>query len=188
MKKHILGFAVFGFIFASFAVAFAIINAPAIPQGDAVEVFGVPVYKAEKPSSCRKSAKKLSYEIISSHYDLTKLKLYTRVSLKWNGHEAAPKNLFVNIEVSKPSETMVIYESTNVVSAFVINNRADVLIETDVNRNLLNGKLENIYAKYSFSENFVKAEIDESYSESFPVVVSHGNKPQTVKKGQLIVR
>lgn len=185
MKKHVLGLTIFGFIFASFAFAFAFFYAPPIPE---VEEVRLPVYKSEPTASCRKSAKKLSYEIISSQLDLEKNKLYTRVSLKWNGREPAPKSLFVNFAVSKPSENMVIYESTNVVSAFAINNRAEVLIETDVDRNSLNGKLENIYTKLSISEQFVNAKLDESYSESFPVVVSHGHDSATVKKGQLVVR
>jgi len=188
MKKHILGFAVFGFIFASFAVAFAIINAPAIPQGDAVEVFGVPVYKAEKPSSCRKSAKKLSYEIISSQLDLQKRKLYTRISLKWNGHEPAPKNLYANINLLIPSEKYSMYDSTNIVTAFNIGNTTMVLLESDVSESFSNFQNENIYAKISISEQFVNAKIDESYSDAFSVVVSHQQNIGKAKSRTVILQ
>lgn len=173
MKKHILGLAVFSFIFAFFAVAYAFIYAPSMPEGDTVEVFGVPVYKSEKPTSCHKSAKKLSYEVISSQLDLQKKKLYTRVLLKWNGREPAPKSLFVNTNVMIPSENYSLYDSTNIVTGFNIGNTTTVLLESDVSDEFSNYGKENVYVKLSISEKFVNAKLDESYSDAFSVVVSH---------------
>ncbi|MCD9187809.1 MAG: hypothetical protein LUM44_15415 [Pyrinomonadaceae bacterium] len=189
MRKHILGLAVFSFIFAFFAVAYAFIYAPSMPQGDAVEVFGVPVYKSERPSSCHKSAKKLSYEILSSQLDLQEGKLYTRVLLKWSGRRPAPKNLFVNVNLMVPSEEYSLYDSTNVVTAFNVGNTTEILLKSNLsNKFTKNYKNENIYAKYSFSEQFVNAKLDESYSNNFPVVVSHGKNSESVKKGKFIIR
>lgn len=188
MKKHILGFAVFSFIFAFFAVTFAFIYAPSMPEGDAVEVFGVPVYKSEKPSSCHKNAKKLSYEIIGSQLDLQEKKLYTRISLKWDGREPAPKSLFVNTNLTIPSKSYSLYDSTNIVTGFNIGNTTTILLESDVSDGLSNYRKDNIYLKLSISEKFVDAKLDESYSGSFPVVVSYGKNSESVKKGQLIVR
>lgn len=177
MRKHILGLAVFSLIFVSFAFAFAYIYAPPIPQ---VEEVKIPVYKSEKPSSCHKSAKKLSYEIISSQLDLQKKKLYTRVSLKWNGREPAPKSLFVNTNLTIPSENYLIYDSTNIVTGFNIGNTTTVLLESDVRDSFSNYRKDNIYLKLSISEKFVDAKLDESYSESFPVVVSHKRGSENV--------
>ena len=174
MRKHILGFAVFSFIFTSFAIAYAFIYAPAIPKGDAVEVFSVPVYKNEPPSSChKKKPKKLEFEVINSHLDLQKNKLYTTVALEWNGREPAPKSLFVNTEILLPSEKLVEYDSINIATPFDLSNRTEVLIETDASNKFITSEKENIYAKYSFSDKFIEAEMDENYSELFPVVVSH---------------
>ncbi|HQU85702.1 MAG TPA: hypothetical protein PKY59_21380 [Pyrinomonadaceae bacterium] len=189
MKKHILGFAVFSFIFASFAIAYAFIYAPAIPHENSVEVFGVPVYKSEPPSSChKKKPKKLTYEVINSHLDFKKNKLYTTVNVEWNGSEPTPKIIYVNTEILLPSEKLVEYDSVNIATPFDLTNRTQVLIETDVTDNFNLLEKDNIYAKYSFSDKFVEAEVDQNYSEIFPVVVSHENNSQIVRKGQLIVR
>lgn len=189
MRKHILGFAVFSFIVSSFAVAFAFIYAPAIPRENSVEVSGFPVYKAEPRSSChKKKPKKLEFDIVSSQLDLQKKKLYTRVSLKWNGREPAPKSLFANVKLLIPSEQYSMYDSINTVTAFNIENSTTILLESDLNAGFPKNQNENIYTRIVISENISDEIVDDTYSDVFPVVVIHGKKENSSINRKIILQ
>ena len=98
MKKHIFGFALFGFIFTIFAVAFAYFYAPPLPQIFAVDE---KIYVKEitaidnKPTYCKKQENKLSAEVINSQYFVGKNKLISEVKLVWNGTGEPPKKVSV---------------------------------------------------------------------------------------------
>ena len=55
MKKHLLGLAIFSFIFASFAVAFAFLYAPKIRK---VEEVKQPVFENDKRNRCNYSKRR----------------------------------------------------------------------------------------------------------------------------------
>lgn len=96
MKKHLFGFAIFGFIFVSFAVAFAYFYAPPIPQIS--EVNQQPVYHSEIETSCwkkSKQSKNIQYEVISSQYFYSENKIVSKIKLNWNGYGNAPRKVSV---------------------------------------------------------------------------------------------
>lgn len=95
MKKHILGFAIFSFIFASFAVAFAYFYAPPIPQISEVKTS---VYQSDSRNTCRKkrsTATNIKYEVISSEYFYNQNIIVSRIKLTWNGYGNAPEKISV---------------------------------------------------------------------------------------------
>lgn len=185
MKKHILGLAIFSFIFVSFAFAYAFLCAPSLPK---VEEVKTPVYVSEKRSSCRKSFNEISYEVVSSQLDLKEKKLTTLILLKWNGSGSAPTNVYVNTEILAPIEKRFEYDSANIRTSFDSRNRAEILIESDVSDQFPVGKKDNVYAKFSVSDQYVEAKRDGNYSKMFPVVVAHDANATKVIKGQLVVR
>lgn len=103
MKKHILGFALFSFIFASCAVIFAYFYAPQLPQ---IAVIGEKNYAKvvrtveTKPTFCNKQRKNIIAEVVSSQYFVKKNKLVSEVKLVWNGDGAPPEKVSVTTMVS----------------------------------------------------------------------------------------
>jgi hypothetical protein len=188
MKKHLFGFAIFGFIFTSFAITFAYFYAPPIPQ---LEVTETPVFISQKGNSCRKKTKNLTYEIISSQLDAEQNKLFTRIKFKWNTKDEPPKRIFGFVELKKSNINEVYTYSVLVNAGFSNANETVVLIESDATENFANEiKDNNIYAKYYFSENDFDAKIEvgeDELTQSFPVVLVHKNKNKGDKIRPIIV-
>jgi hypothetical protein len=103
MKKHILGFALFSFIFMAFAIAFAYFYVPQLPQiaivGEKNYVKEVSVIEA-KPTFCNKQRKDLIAEVVGSQYFVKKNKLISEVKLVWGGDGEPPKKVSVTTMVS----------------------------------------------------------------------------------------
>ncbi len=103
MKRHLLGFAIFSFIFASFAVAFARVYVQEIPSIS--EVNQQPVYHSEIKTSCwkkSKQSKNIQYEVISSQYFYGENEVVSKIKLTWKGDGNVPKKINV---VAKFSST-----------------------------------------------------------------------------------
>lgn len=186
MRKHIFGFAVFSFIFASFAIVFAFINAPAIPKGDAVEVFGVPVYKSEKPSSCHKSAKEIKnvrYSVLSSEYFSGDETLVTVIKVDWNGDNDLPKEIAAEVSYStaKNWRGRNFVTVKRFVNPFADSRSKIMTIVSKVkydNGDTLNSK-DNNYAIVNVSDNVRKvleSELRNDLIEPTPIVYVHGEK------------
>ena len=104
MKKHILGFAIFSFIFASFAFAFTYFYAPPIPQISEVKI---PVYQFESRNTCRKkrsTATNIKYEIISAQYFYNQNKIISKIKLTWNGVGDAPSKINIVAKIGTSDE------------------------------------------------------------------------------------
>jgi hypothetical protein len=116
MKKLIFGFALFSFIFALFAFIFAFTYAPAIPQiaevNEKIEVIR-PSASHEKTSCFRNSSrKKLSSEIVSSHYLADTNKIISEVKLVWNGAGDPPEKVSVTVMISNLKNEKSSFEGT----------------------------------------------------------------------------
>lgn len=157
MKKHIFGFTLFIFIFASFALAYTFFTAPAIPSKDAVKP---PVSqtetRVEKPYSCHFKQKKLSYEVLSSQLDADKNQLTSKVRVIWTASGEPPKEIFVRTELFTldQSETSISFEPLAFTKVFENRNEATLVILSDLKK--ANGKIdgrENLYVNFELSEN-----------------------------------
>ncbi len=181
MKKHLFGFAIFGFIFASFAVAFAYFYAPPIPQIG--EVKQSPVYLSEPRTSCFKKSenrKSLKHEIISSQYFYDENKVVSEIKLTWNGYGSAPEKINVVTiltasEYSKSGRNSTLQEFQN---PFADSRIATIKV---VSRILEAEKLDkgtNLYAFFRISGvNFNYDDFDgnANLKEPTQVVFVHGN-------------
>lgn len=95
MKKHIFGFALFGFIVASFVFTYALFSVPSIPSKESVKPpVSQPEMRAEKPYSCNLRKNKLSYEVLSSQYFVDKNRIETKIRVSLND-SVAPSRITV---------------------------------------------------------------------------------------------
>lgn len=103
MKKHILGAAIFSVIFVSFAFVFAFFYSPQIPQITEVEpeINGKqPVVNYRKTSCFPKNRKKISVEVVNSHYFFDEDKVYSEIKLTWNASSTPPEKIYLTTVVS----------------------------------------------------------------------------------------
>ena len=103
MKKHIFGAMVFGFIFVLFAFVFGVFSIQQIPKISEVEVETNDKQIAgnqHKTSCFPKLRKKLSVEVVNSHYFFDEDKIYSEIKLTWNGSGDPPKKVYLTTMVS----------------------------------------------------------------------------------------
>ena len=96
MKKHLLGLAIFSFIFSAFAFVFAVSVVPPIPQIAEVKVNYIPENSVSgyRQTSCfRGNRKKLSVEVINSHYITAENKIISKIKFVWTGADVPPEKI-----------------------------------------------------------------------------------------------
>lgn len=182
MKKHILGAAIFGFIFASFAVAFAVFYSPQLPQIPEVKqdsITGNPVISYGKTSCFRNNRKNISVEVVNSQYFFDEDKIYSEIKLAWNGSGAPPKKIYLTTLASVTENK--VNNSFGGVVQILENPFKDATEKTFkvVSRSSDNKKIkaqDNLYVIATASEdsNGEISESSKSFSEKKEVVFVHG--------------
>lgn len=142
MKKHIFGIALFCSIVASFALIYAFIYAPVIPQIAPVKQFET---KYEKPYSCKMKRQNVSFEVISSEYFYDENKIVTEVKLKSLNNSIAPENVYLNVTYSQQGATSGFSSSENktIENPFSESNEKIVKIATTPTEKI--SRDENLY-------------------------------------------
>lgn len=180
MKKHILGFAVFSFIFLSFAAAFAYFYAPPIPP---VAVVKQPVYRVDTRTSCRTNPKKeenVSYEVISAQYDYDRDEVVSRIKLTWNGNGVKPKRVTVASSLTAEGKAGTVGSSLPQIfeNPFSASAASIVTVETPLRTHRKPATDKNLYAYFVVTDENSKltTEAGELSGVPTPVVFVHGEK------------
>lgn len=100
MRKHIIGFALFSFIVASFVFTYAFFSAPSLVSKEAVKP-PVSQYepREEKPYTCNFRKNKLSYEVLSSQYFVDENKIVSKIRVSLND-SVAPSRIYIGTTFS----------------------------------------------------------------------------------------
>ena len=182
MKKHILGFALFNFIFASFAFISAFFYAPPIPYVAEVKEQTEIKHSSDKSkkTSCFPGKRKnISHEVISSQYFMDEGKVISKIKLVWSGDSAPEK-----ISVNSTFFTLKNYKKNNfgtfqvLENPFSDTNEKIVTIVSRVSDNQRIEKGENLYAFFNVSEGYsteTSAESVITLANSTEVLSVHGN-------------
>ena len=180
MKKHIFGFAIFSFIFVSFALAFAYFYAPPVRQ--ITEIKPLLVEPEYSPTSCRKKLKEIKSEVVDSQYIAGQNKVISRIKVSWSGIGVAPEKLYVTTLISsvdeKDKKSFGTYE---ILDKPFIDDLEKVF--TLVSRNSNNHKIDkktNLYARFSVTDSYTTGESSEEnikLTQATPVVYVHGDSP-----------
>ena len=183
MKKHILGVALFSLIVASFAIVYAFFYSPSIPPKEAVKP---PVSqtepRAEKPYSCQLKRNQVSYEILSSQLDLDTNKLTSKVKLTWNGEGKAPDEVYMELKIVTAGgfSNPFYFTSQTLDNPFTNGNQTITTIESEISAAGKINKKENLYAFFSFSQDYLDNSRGRGQRQSYQVLVIHG-KDSAVK-------
>ncbi|HEX8639506.1 MAG TPA: hypothetical protein VF692_15660 [Pyrinomonadaceae bacterium] len=108
MKKHLLGLAIFSFIFASVAFAFAFFSASQITQIAEVdeEINDRQPFGGYGRTSCfRNSRKNISVKVVNSQYIFDEDKIISEIKLVWNGTGTPPEKIYLTTLVSASENT-----------------------------------------------------------------------------------
>lgn len=186
MKKHLLGFTVFSFIFASFAIAFAYFY---VPKGETCH-FQRPVYETNRRNNCQKKSENKKFEVYSTEFDLDKKKLISKIKMNLDGFGKEVKNVSVEtklftseqFKVNKIKVEKVILSKFEVVNE--ITGELVFYVESDLSNTQEINLKENLYAIFDFHVFYVKDSnlkgISET-SEAKSVLFVHG-KNSVIKK------
>ncbi len=156
MKKHLFGFAIFSFIFASFAVAFAYFYAPPIPQISVIEEnepFQLITESVEKTSCFGVTKKDISYQIQYTQYDSDNDQFISKMYVTWKGNGEAPKKLFVATKIYTLEQRKFAEHFSSMVftEPFENSKTAMLIVKFKIPENLFDKK-QNLYATFNFSE------------------------------------
>ena len=179
MKKHILGVALFSLIVASFAIIYAFFYTPSLPPKEAVKPpVSQTVTREEKTYSCRFSRDQVSFEVLSSQFDLETKKITTKIKLSWNGEERAPKEVYTNLQLVTAGEfnKPVYIIEQKIVNPFNNGNQTITTIESEIPATVKIKEKENLYAFFSFSENVPAYSDIRAQKKSYQVLFIHGSK------------
>jgi hypothetical protein len=183
MRKHILGFALFSLIFASFAVVYAFFYAPLIPPIEAVKpLISKTETREERPYSCRFKTNKLSFEIISSEFDLDKSELTSKVKIFWSGYGEPPKRIFAKIEFFTIDGNGFPESLDPVAFTKVFESRTEATLIVKKKFYELDRRIDerrNLYVDLDFSENYPEEEYVEpnkNLSQAHQVLLIHSEK------------
>jgi ABC-type branched-subunit amino acid transport system ATPase component len=172
MKKHIFGIAVFCSIVALFALIFAFIYAPVIPQIEEVKQVET---KYEKPSYCNlKRQNTTSFEVLSSYYFYDEGKIITKIKLNHNENSPKPEKVFIATSFNKTDGFSRIDVVNQVVeNPFAESNEKIVEIVSRISSTGKNGRSENLYAKVNVTQ--TEFYLDERLTQAKAVLFVHGN-------------
>lgn len=154
MKKHIFGFTLFSFIFASFAFAFAHLYAE--PVLDKIFI-NKPVFEAERQKRYLKMSESSKVEVISTQFDTDEKKLISTIKMTLGAFDEVPPTFFVGTriysyenysdvkKISVRDVEMNAFESANAPTDEVI-----FTIESAVSGSEKINGAENLYAIFDF--------------------------------------
>jgi hypothetical protein len=190
MKKHILGFALFSFIVASFAFAYAFFFAPSLVSKEAVKP---PVTqtetRTETPYYSRTRCKKFSYEVLSSQYFVDENKIVTKIRVSQN-ESVAPAKIFVTTSFSSAGN---IDKNTSVTYQIIENPFAEgrekiVTLVSRVNDGRKINIDENLYASVAVtdSDGATGYKKSEEIMQTKPVLFVYGEKTSRILRGRVI--
>lgn len=157
MKKHILGFAIFSFIFASFAFAFTYFYAPPIPQIQVEEEkIEIQVETVEKTSCFKQKKKDISYQIQYTQFDSDNNQFISKIYASWIGKGDAPKQLIVGTKVYTLGENQNIQHSAPTVfnEPFKDGKEALLVVKFKLPNVIFENKKQNLYAIFNFADNY----------------------------------
>lgn len=154
MNRHIFGFGLFSLIFASFSLVYVFSCAPPIPLQETVKL-PIPeaVTREERITSGRMKANRLTYEVLSSEFDLDAGQLMSRIRVTWNGTDERPKQIFLKAQLftletrgtSKTLEQLVFPE------VFEPRNEATLIVLSDVGQSDKIDERQNLYVVFDIS-------------------------------------
>ena len=156
MKKHLLGFAIFSFIFASFAVAFAFLYAPKIPQIAQVEEVRQPVFETDKRNRCNKKSENNMFEVISTQYNLDEKKLISKIKMTSSSFDRERENIIVNTKLYTMGQSEAVKFPVKDVKVWTFEptknskNEWTFYVESDLSKYEIDPQ-ENLYARFNFS-------------------------------------
>lgn len=183
MKKHLLGFAIFSFIFAAFAVLFAFLYAPKIPQTGQVEEVKQPVFERDVRNMCNmKSINNINnrFEVISTQIDLDKKQLISQIRMKLDRYGGVPKNLFVSPKLYTERQAEVKEFDVKDVRVETLEIRKDTNeaifdVVTDLSKSQKIERKENFYVQFEINATYENSlEIKNFRTEAKPVLFIHG--------------
>jgi hypothetical protein len=155
MRKHIFGFALFSLIFAAFALVYAFFYAPSIPPKEAVNP---PVSQTEteteRPFYCRRQKTKISFEVLSSQFDLSNNELVSKVKVYWNSEDNPPEKIYLNTELFtlNQKEASKSPESLEFAGAFTNRKEATLIVLSKIGKDYKVDERQNLYITFNFSE------------------------------------
>lgn len=182
MKKHILGAAIFGFIFASIAIAFTFLDALPIPQIEEIEIKNESKPKIldyRKTSCFRQKEEVVVSEVQSTQFDLDSGVLTSKVKLKWNSTEEAPKVVYAKVHLfTIENDEEGLFDGNHIfINPFQNNKETIVTIRYKVKYDVPIDMRKNLYAFVEFSqnENFANnLKAKEDVSKAQQVLFIHG--------------
>lgn len=180
MKKHLLGLAIFSFIFASFAVLFAFLYAPQIPTIPQVEEIQRPVFQSDRKYYCNKRADIVGFEVLAVNYDLDGKKLVALIKMDLGNNSQLPQSISVSGSVSNDHnirakgteiKPVVIYEN----DITRTSKEAIFTVVTEINAGEID-KSDNLYAHFNFIHRFENTHGNGKfyYAEPKPILFDHG--------------
>lgn len=191
MKKHILGFWIFSFIFVSFAAVFAFYYVPPIPN---VEEVKTPVYVSETRTSCLKNAKKtdnLSFEVLSSQYLADENKVISKVRVNWKGKRNAPERIYVSVSLAASRANSDKHSGVlqNFEKPFAVENSKILTVVTNNSELPRFEASDNIYAFINVSDEFTNdAEAFGRNSQPTSVLFVHGENSKKANERFVTVK
>ena len=182
MKQHILGLAIFSFIFASFAVVFAFFNTPSLPEIAEAEQNnnGKQPFFSYGNFCSRGSRKNLSVEVVNSELHFDKGRIISEVKLTWNGVDTPPKGIYLLTTVNSISAEKSVNSFDGVYRILknpfenATEKTIKVVSRMSVNKQI---KTEDNLSVIAIASEFTDDQTEEtnkSYSERKEVVFVHG--------------
>lgn len=171
MKKHILGFAFFALIVASFVFVYAFFSAPSLPPKEAVKPpVAMTETRVEKPYFCRYKSNKLSYEVISSQFIASENKLVSKIKVSWNGYAEAPNKVYLtSLFTAVKNNQKETFGSVEILDQpFKNSNEKIVTLKTSASGNTKITEKSNLYARFSLNDNLSKDKTNDESSLSEP--------------------
>lgn len=152
MKKHLLGLAIFSFIFASFAALFAFLYAPKIPQISRIEEIRRPVFENDRRYRCNKKSENIKFEVISTQYNLDEMKLISKVKMTLDSYGTMPSRVVVATNLYTSEKTEIPVSDVEIKNFEPKNIQDEVVfyVVSDLGKNKAISRKENLYARFNF--------------------------------------
>lgn len=176
MKKHVFGFALFSFIFLSFAVVFALFGTT---QVSTIREFKHRIVTAEEKKFCPKrtsEASAISHEVISSYFFYDENRIVSTVRISWNRTSPPPVKISVSSVFAFAGDGNNFGVSKIVENPFSESNEQIVTITTEVSEHEPISKKANLYVYTFANEHHGSKAINmpEDFTLMTPVVFVHG--------------
>ena len=175
MRKHIFGFALFSFIFLSFAAVFALFRAAPVVNV-AVEEILPPNFTVEKETYCpkRTQSNALSYEIIGSYFFYDESRIVSRIRISWNRNTPPPAKIYVTTKIASASGENIFVKGSGIESPFAESNSQIITVVSRIS-NRESVKDSNLYVSANVTDD--KDSVNYEKSNGAPptqVIFVHG--------------